>query len=374
MAAFPPLAAALADPARPVFLFGCTPPQEGTTEARAREICARFAARSAVLATDGFVVYDLQDEGVRTSEPRPFPFRRTMDSSLFASFFKPVSGKDCVVYKCATDSSAEAFDAWLSRATTEHGHQCFNLVGAPSSRAPGTGLSLADAMRTAAARASASGAAPVNFGCVCIAERHTAKGTEHDAMAAKAAAGAGWFITQGIFDAAPMAALLRAYGDRCRATGERPRKVLLTFTPVGKPKTLAFIKWLGMAVPSAVEARIMAAASPVRESVRVLEETLVSLLAAAAGAGVPLGLNVESVSNVAEEIDAAHDLFRVLQAAMLNAAGSPWAVRWHWVAETALAGAAGAAALAALAAAGGAASSSSSSATAPTSEPRRLEN
>ena len=368
---YPTLAAALSDAARPVFLFGCTPPQEGTSEARAREICARFAARSAVLATDGFVVYDLQDEGVRTAEPRPFPFRRTMDSSKFASYFKPVSGKECVVYKCATESSAGEFDAWLSRATAEHGHQCFNLVGAPSSRAAGTGLTLADAMRATAARTAAGGPAPLQFGCVCIAERHTSRGTEHEAMAAKAAAGAGWFITQGIFDAAPMAALLRAYGDRCRATGERPRKVLLTFTPVGKPKTLAFIKWLGMAVPSAVEARIMGAAAPVRESVRVLEETLVALLGAAAGAGVPLGLNVESVSNVAEEIDAAHDLFRVLQAAMLNAAGSPWAIRWHWVAETALAAGASVAALAAASPAAqevdGAASASRGA------EPRRLE-
>ena len=288
-----------------------------------------------------------------------------MDSSKFASYFKRVSGKECVVYKCATDSSSEAFRDWLLRATSEYGHQCFNLVGAPSSRAAGAGLTLTAAMGATVARSSAEGALPAHFGCVCIAERHTARGTEHESMASKADAGADWFITQGIFDAAPMAALLRAYGDRCRATDKRPRKVLLTFTPVGKPKTLAFIKWLGMSVPSSVEARIMGAESPVRESVRVLEETLVSLLGAAAGAGVPLGLNVESVSNVAEEIDAAHDLFRVLQATMLNATGSPWAVRWNWVSETALAGAADARVASAAASASGAAS---------VPESRRIEN
>ena len=53
-----------------------------------------------------------------------------------------------------------------------------------------------------------------------------------------------------------------------------------------------------------------------------------------AGAGVPLGLNVESVSIVREEIDAAHTLFASLQAQLLNARGSPWAVRWFAVSDS----------------------------------------
>ena len=35
----------------------------------------KFASRSATLATDGFIVYDIQDEGGRTTTERPFPFR-----------------------------------------------------------------------------------------------------------------------------------------------------------------------------------------------------------------------------------------------------------------------------------------------------------
>jgi len=48
---------------------------------------------------------------------------------------------------------------------------------------------------------------------------------------------------------------------------------------------------------------------------------------------VPLGLNVESVSLVKEEIDAAHTLFQNLQATLLNAKGSPWAVRWFYTSD-----------------------------------------
>ena len=45
--------------------------------------------------------------------------------------------------------------------------------------------------------------------------------------------------------------------------------------------------------------------------------------------GVPLGINVESVSGYRDEIDATHNLFRSLQSIMLNHQGTPWVVRWH---------------------------------------------
>jgi hypothetical protein len=43
---------------------------------------------------------------------------------------------------------------------------------------------------------------------------------------------------------------------------------------------------------------------------------------------VPLGVNVESVSIVKEEIDAAHDLFQSLQKTLLDSRVHSWAVRW----------------------------------------------
>lgn len=143
------LAAALIDPARPVFLFGSTPPREGTTIEKAKEACTKFAARSAVLATDGFIVYDIQDEGTRTTLERPFPFRKTMDPALYASFFPTYSGKQCVVYKSVVENSVEEFDAWLDTAINVYGHKTFNFVGAASSTANNTGPTLQEAgMRT----------------------------------------------------------------------------------------------------------------------------------------------------------------------------------------------------------------------------------
>ena len=97
---------------------------------------------------------------------------------------------------------------------------------------------------------------------------------------------------------------------------------------------MTFIKWLGMHVPEDVERRILDSDSPVNTSVSLLKELLGTILLETAGSGVPLGINVESLSIFKEEIDAAHELFQSLQALLLNSRGSPWAVRWFCVRRT----------------------------------------
>lgn len=298
---------ALSDPSRPVFLFGSTPPREGTTEEKAKESCAKFAARSAVLAIDGFIVYDIQDEAGRTTMERPFPFRKTMDPSLYASFFPALSGKQCVVYKCVVENSMEEFDQWLDSSVHKYGHTAFNFVGAASSSVQYAGPTLQSAGLRSVERGDCK------FGCVTIPERHTKKGNEDENMIRKSEFGAEWFITQGIFAAGPLVTMLNSYGDKCKQRGLVPKKVVLTFAPCGRAKTMTFIKWLGMHVPEEVQQRILTAENPVKESMDVLCEILKEVLLHTGGSGVPLGINVESLSIFKEEIDGAHELFQKLQ-------------------------------------------------------------
>lgn len=302
------LVEALSNSSRPVFLFGSTPPREDTTIEKAKESCAKFAARSAVLATDGFIVYDIQDEGSRESAERPFPFRKTMDASLYASYFPAVSGKECVVYKCVIGENQEQYEKWLSKAIYEHGHRAFNLVGAASSsQLSADSLTLHQAGDVTARRGDCK------FGCVCIPERHTVKGNEHTNMFRKSAFGAQWFITQGIFAAGPLIKLLADYSDLCRQNNVTPKKIVLTFAPCGRPKTMTFVKWLGMHVPAEIEERIFSSTNPVQESIAISCEILKEVLLQTRSLGIPLGINVESLSIFKEEIDAAHDLFQKLQ-------------------------------------------------------------
>ena len=291
------LARALADPARPTFLFGSTPPRDGTTAAEAAQICAKFVARSRAHASDGFIVYDIQDESSRNAESRPFPFRRTIDPSEYAQHFPPASGKSTVLYKApaapprtpaaapntrtrlrtrphhparshprprnpgrhhanclprkaCSEADEAAFASWLDGAQRRN-HHTLNLVG-PSSSGDTPRISME---RAAALVNERPGMA---FGCVTIAERHLTKGTEHLNLLRKAGYGAKWFISQAVYDAEATIKLLHDYAGECRRRGCTPVKILLTFAPVGRPKTLQFVKWLGVHVPSAVEERILA--------------------------------------------------------------------------------------------------------------------
>lgn len=70
-----------------------------------------------------------------------------------------------------------------------------------------------------------------------------------------------------------------------------------------------------MYVPEEKEKRIFASEQPVRESVTLLREILLNVLDQTSSSGVPIGINVESLSIFKDEIDAAHDLFQLLQVA-----------------------------------------------------------
>ena len=343
----------LCDPARPTFLFGCTPPSESTSEQDAIDVARKFANRGRVLAIDGYIVYDVQDESSRTETKRPFPYRKLMEPSRYARHLAHASHKECVVYKAVTCMPSERhFEVWLDQLVHQDRHTAITVVGAPSTSAPkATGPSTKEAALIAARLAGRGG--QLRFGAVCIAERHASKGVEHVIMGKKVAWGAEWFITQGIYDAAPMVSVIRDYAALCAEQGVVPKKVVLTFTPCGRRKTLEFIKWLGMRVPQEVEdamfppppseeaaaAAAAALALPgakkprkpkpaVDISCALLCENLRQILHETAGCGVPLGINVESVSGFKDEIDATHELFRSLQAILLDTTGSPWVVRW----------------------------------------------
>merc|ERR1711941_83840 len=96
------------------------------------------------------------------------------------------------------------------------------------------------------------------------------------------------------------------------------------------------MRWLGITIPEEVEKRVLGKAEvskedAVNESIEICVQTLRNILAQTSGCGVPLGISVESVSGFKEEIEGAFTLFRLLQSAMLDSIGSPWAVCWYRV-------------------------------------------
>ena len=87
-----------------------------------------------------------------------------------------------------------------------------------------------------------------------------------------------WFISQAIYDPEPMIQLLNDYGALCRKNHVQPSRVVLTFAPCGREKTMQFIKWLGVTVPLEVERAILDAEDKVGKSVDLLTDMCKTIL------------------------------------------------------------------------------------------------
>lgn len=302
-----------------MFFFGTVPPLKGTEEEKVKEQSINFANKHRPLPVDGYIVYDIQEEKGRTNEPRPMPFREMMDPAQFAGHLVKDACKGVLVYKCFAEHTSEPFDQWAERAVNACGVHAYNLVGGASSSVEYSGPSLEDASKALKARGA-------GIGGVTIAERHMKKGNEHQTLLKKGRNGFEWFITQAIYDPEPTIKMLKDYAHHCKEEGEQPRRIVLTFTPCGRQKTMRFIHWLGVQVPEETEQNIMNADAPAEKSVEHLCNCLQKIIDETKDLGIPLGVTVEHVSIFKEEIRASFDMLRKMQAIMLDSLNLKWNV------------------------------------------------
>jgi hypothetical protein len=265
------------------------------------------------LALDGIVVYDVQDESSRTIEPRPFPFLPTLDSRIYSKMLNDLAGVPVIAYKCVAQMEKEDWKAWLDEAAQAYGLSCLSLVGSPTATGSKLPMTLPEAVRMAAAHERR-----FTLGGVCIAERHKPGKSESRRMLQKAEDGCSFFITQAIYSPETTIQLLKDYWFDCQRSGAAPKRIVLTFTPCGQPKTLAFIKWLGVNVSQTTEQAILSVADPLAKSIQICCETLSRILDEDVCRSLPLGINVESVSINKMEIDGSIELFNALHGVLQN--------------------------------------------------------
>ncbi|MBW8890479.1 MAG: 5,10-methylenetetrahydrofolate reductase [Fibrobacteres bacterium] len=258
--------------------------------------------RIAGLAPDALILYDLQAEPGRAGGERPFPFLPTLEPMDYARDF--LAGLDIprIYYKCVANLDQGGFAAWL-RGFPAARDACV-LVGAPSSRHAG-GLPLAEAYSLLAS-------SPIACGGVAIAERHARKGDEDERLLAKHASGCAFFVSQTVYDADGTKSLLSDCALRFTAAGIPMPPILLSFSPCGSLKTMEFMKWLGIAFPRWLENELRHSPDILAKSVDLAVRNFADIVAFAKEKGVPVGINVESVSIRKEEIDASCELFRRL--------------------------------------------------------------
>ncbi|PDW01394.1 methylenetetrahydrofolate reductase [Candidatus Viridilinea mediisalina] len=298
----------MTNPRRFALLYGTTPPRADAPADRVLGAAARLAQRVAGLPLDGLVVYDVQDETSRTAEPRPFPFLPTLEAPNYGKLLHQLVGKPIITYKCIAAETEATWPGWLDHASRQHGVRYLSLVGLASSRDTRSSLALSRATLLAAAH-------PAGFvlGGVAIAERHSATRSESQRLIAKARHGCSYFISQAVYDAAPTIQLLSDYVRDCAEQGVTPRRIVLDFVPVGRPQTMSFMRWLGIAIPDATARAILDDAAPLSRSLAICRELLQRILDQPYADQLPLGVAVESVSINRAEIGATIELLHILR-------------------------------------------------------------
>ncbi len=287
-------------------LYGIAPPKLATDSERVREIAAQQMARLRMLAPDGLVVYDIQDEPGPSGQARPFPFLPTIDPEVYAYDALADLAIPKIVYRCVGALTREVFANWIDRVRASADRRLGVFVGAPRGRPPSPGLPLAEAY--ALARAAPN----LVIGGIAIAERHVAKEDEHERMLAKQDRGCRFFITQSVYDADSTKSLLSDYDLLMRTSGRSPAPFVLTFSPCGSVRTLEFMKWLGISFPRWLENELRHSADTLERSIDLCESVFTDVLEYAREKQLPIGINVESVSIRKSEIDASVELYQRL--------------------------------------------------------------
>jgi 5,10-methylenetetrahydrofolate reductase len=297
---------------RGVYFIGTTPPKNDTPLDSIEMIADKLLDRVSDIDFDGLIVYDIQDENSRTSKPRPFPFKLTHDTRLYSSLLNKKSNRPVITYKSVVQSNGDDFIEWAHEAWQEYGIRDIVLVGSPSKKND-ISLPLADAYKTLVDNEH-----DFFIGGVTIAERHASKKNEHERLIEKHKQGCNFFISQAIYNPQATIDMLTRYAIECKKQGLKPQRLILTFSPCGSKKTLEFIEWLGVNVPEATSLRILHSDSPLYESIRVCTSSLQQILDAVLPYDLPLGLNIESLTNRKEEIDGSILLYKLLRSTMDN--------------------------------------------------------
>ncbi len=316
-------------------LYGLTPPKRGQDPAKIRAIAETQMRRIADLAPDGLVLYDLQDEAARTGVERPFPFLPTLEPMDYARDYLAGLSVPKVFYKCVANLSREDFRAWLDACSPDE--DAYVLVGAPASMSrpgvvpgaqPQSAPGLAGGSAPSLALPEAYGlmrqsAVPACFGGVAIAERHARKEDEDERLLAKHAGGCRFFISQTVYDAGATKSLLSDYALRFARERLQPVPLILSFSPCGSLKTMEFMKWLGISFPRWVENDLWHSRDILAKSVELAQHVFADVRAFAQEKGIPIGVNVESVSIRKDEIEASCELFTRLAEMPGRSSGAP---------------------------------------------------
>jgi hypothetical protein len=285
-----------------IVLYGIVPPKKGTDAEKIEEISSRQIQRLKGTNIDGLILYDIQDEGSRTSEERPFPFMETLDSFTYSREYLSSLSIPKIIYRSVGKYSRAELSQFLTCLSPVNELTVF--VGASSASQDVT-MSVDDAYRLRRENNS-----NIVLGGVTIPERHKSKGNEHIRVFDKVSHGCSFFVSQGVYDVNASKDFLSDYYYYGKENGIPLVPIIFTLTPCGSKKTLKFMKWLGISIPRWLENDLMYSDDILQQSVDYSEQSWKELKDFAEEKGIPIGCNIESVAVRKVEVEASIELLK----------------------------------------------------------------
>ncbi|MGE4601590.1 MAG: mycobacterial-type methylenetetrahydrofolate reductase [Planctomycetota bacterium] len=232
------------------------------------------------------------DRGVRTRKYSPRMQPRELGRRIQDELGLPVIINHVVSFK-----PLEALMDWIRETVAGYGIRNIVLVGAPHERKPWPGPPVAEG--NAAIRTEFSKEI-VKIGNICIPGREGSPIPESVRMEEKARSGADFFTTQIVYDPTELIELRHQMVRE--ASPARYCPILVSLCPVRRHRNLAFLRYLGVKIPDALEQELQALGEPecLERSLEILRSIQSDLIEAQGDPAdlAPLGWNIAPVGQI----------------------------------------------------------------------------
>ncbi|MCL5419894.1 MAG: mycobacterial-type methylenetetrahydrofolate reductase [Candidatus Marsarchaeota archaeon] len=262
-----------------------TPPSRRASDSKARASADRVClAVKGMGRVDYLNVPEIIEENYLGA-----PLYKHYDAREFCALLRRGTGIASIPNKVVVYlSSAHDLESWIYESISRYGMDRLIFVGGSKGGSIYPGPSVAEANR-AAARVGG-----VAVGNVCIPSRDG----ELSRVLSKTESGASFFTTQVMFESAPVIRLIGGYGTECERLGIRPAAFFISLPAPKNSFDIDFLKWLGADMSAGTEAALRRSRNIGLESNRICSGVLsdVEDYARSSGIKVPIGLNVEAIS------------------------------------------------------------------------------
>jgi 5,10-methylenetetrahydrofolate reductase len=294
-------------PKRPVVAYEILPPREkdGTLNSYAENISSLLSQTH----IDAINIPEVHEENERGN--RPVKNLERAEAREFGRLLQDNVGIEAIVNRVMVHNNLDYQKNWIKETFYDYDIENLILVGGETSNIEYPGPSVNESAEYIT-RDLNTGRFDIFCGGITIPSREI----ESKRLLQKGSNGIEFFTSQVLYDATKVKKMLKYYDELCKVNSVLPRRILLSFAPVSSKKNIAFLKWLGVEIPSQTEKLLISDKKNMpSKSLEIASDILKDILNnnEELGITVPVGLNVEHIMsyNFQSSINMLQELSRI---------------------------------------------------------------